>query len=152
MMKFNEKPVFSHTDSPLGPLLLAATPLGLAGAWFVHGQRDTPDPAGWTEHPDHPVLREAVDQIANGVFSRGDRDLFRPLVDALTRRDEYLAFADFGEYASTQWRVATTYRDTRAWTRMSILNVARTGRFSSDRSIREYAERIWKTGPVAPAE
>ena len=60
MMKFNEKPVFSHTDSPLGPLLLAATPLGLAGAWFVHGQRATPDPAGWTENPDPPRLRPAA--------------------------------------------------------------------------------------------
>lgn len=74
MMKFNEKPVFSHTDSPLGPLLLAATPLGLAGAWFVHGQRDTPDPAGWTEHPDHPVLREAAVQLAD--YFAGQRQQF----------------------------------------------------------------------------
>ena len=74
MMKFNEKPVFSHTDSPLGPLLLAATPLGLAGAWFVHGQRDTPDPASWTENPDHPVLREAAAQLAD--YFAGQRQQF----------------------------------------------------------------------------
>lgn len=74
MMKFNEKPVFNHTDSPLGPLLLAATPLGLAGAWFVHGQRDTPDPASWTENPDHPVLREAAAQLAD--YFAGQRQQF----------------------------------------------------------------------------
>ena len=74
MMKFNEKPVFSHTDSPLGPMLLAATPLGLAGAWFVHSQRDTPDPAAWTENPDHPTLLQATSQL-NAYFA-GQRQQF----------------------------------------------------------------------------
>lgn len=74
MMKFDETPVFGHTDSPLGPLLLAATPLGLAGAWFVHGQRDTPDPATWTENPDHPVLRETAMQLA--AYFAGRRQQF----------------------------------------------------------------------------
>ena len=70
MMKFDESPVFGHTDSPLGPLLLAATPLGLAGAWFVHGQRDTPDPAAWTENADHPILRETAVQLAEYFAGR----------------------------------------------------------------------------------
>jgi starch phosphorylase len=96
----------------------------------------------------NPALREAVDQIASGVFSRGDRELFRPLVESLMRRDEYLLFADFDAYVACQERVSDAFRDARSWTRMSILNVARTGKFSSDRSIREYAERIWNTGPV----
>lgn len=74
MMKFDEKPAFSHTGSPLGPVLLAATPLGLAGAWFVSGQRDTPDPAGWTENPDHPVLRQAAAQLAE--YFAGQRQQF----------------------------------------------------------------------------
>jgi starch phosphorylase len=96
----------------------------------------------------NPVLREAIDQIASGVFSRGDRELFRPLVESLMGRDEYLAFADFDAYLACQQRVSNAYLDARSWDRMSVVNVARTGRFSSDRSIREYAERIWRTGPV----
>ena len=74
MMNFPEKPVFSHTDSPLGPLLLAATIHGLAGAWFVRDQRDTPNPAGWTENPDHPVLRQASAQLA--AYFAGQRQQF----------------------------------------------------------------------------
>ena len=63
MYKTLQKAVCSHTDSPLGPLLLAATPQGLAGAWFERGQRDTPDPATWTEDAGHPVLRQAATQL-----------------------------------------------------------------------------------------
>jgi starch phosphorylase len=93
-------------------------------------------------------LREVVDQIAAGVFSRGDRMLFRPLVDLLLQRDEYMIMADFQSYLDCQDRVSEAYRNTRKWTEMSILNVARMGKFSSDRAIREYCEWIWKVQPT----
>ncbi|MGB5037535.1 MAG: glycogen/starch/alpha-glucan phosphorylase, partial [Blastocatellia bacterium] len=93
-------------------------------------------------------LGQVIDQIASGFFSGGDRDLFRPIVDALLNRDEYLALADFSAYLEAQQRVSDAYQVEHAWARSSILNVARTGKFSSDRSIRDYADLIWKTGPV----
>ncbi len=93
-------------------------------------------------------LGQVIDQIASGFFSKGDRDLFRPLVDSLLNSDEYLALADFASYVEAQQRVSDAYKDERAWARKSILNVARTGKFSSDRSIRDYADLIWKTGSV----
>ncbi len=94
-------------------------------------------------------LRAALDLIAGGRFSRGDRDLFRPLVEALLTRDEYFVLADFAAYSACQERVAAAFAERRDWDRMSVLNAARVGRFSSDRSIREYAERIWSI-PLAP--
>ena len=95
-----------------------------------------------------PQLKEAIDSIASGMFSRGDRDLFRPLLDALLNHDEFLAFADFASYVECQRRVSRAYADAEQWTRMSIRNVARSGRFSSDRAVREYAEKIWKASPA----
>jgi starch phosphorylase len=91
-----------------------------------------------------PHLREALDLIASGHFSHGNRDLFRPLVDALLHHDPYLLLADFDSYVDAQEDVARAYRDPEHWTRMSILNTARSGMFSSDRSIAQYAERIWE--------
>jgi len=95
-----------------------------------------------------PELREALDQIAAGYFSRGDRETFTPIVDALLGRDEYFVLADFRAYVECQERVAAAFRDPARWDRMSVLNVARVGRFSSDRAIREYCENIWKVGPI----
>jgi len=94
------------------------------------------------------VLREALDFIASGRLSHGDGSLFRPLVDALLDHDEYLLLADHASYMETQDEVNRVYLDAQRWVRMSILNVARTGRFSADRSILEYAEGIWKVGPA----
>jgi starch phosphorylase len=91
-------------------------------------------------------LREAIDMIAGGAFSGGDRDLFRPLVDSLMTRDDYMLFADYQSYVDCQQRVSETYADVETWTRMSILNTARVGRFSSDRSIRDYCRDIWQIG------
>ncbi|GAB7080151.1 glycogen/starch/alpha-glucan phosphorylase [Megalodesulfovibrio paquesii] len=91
----------------------------------------------------NPELAEALDQIASGLFSRGDTGLFRPLVDNLMHRDEYLVLTDFASYMDCQDRAAAAYADPAAWTRMSILNVARLGYFSSDRAIREYCSTIW---------
>jgi starch phosphorylase len=92
-------------------------------------------------------LREAIDAISSGLFSDGDRDLFRPIVDSLLTRDEYMLLADYQAYVDCQQRVSEAYRDRRDWTRMSILNCARVGRFSSDRSIREYCRYIWHIDP-----
>jgi starch phosphorylase len=103
-------------------------------------------PRSWYEG--NPQLREAIDQIAAGVFSRGDRDLFRPLVDNLLDRDEYLLLADYQSYIDCQDRVSEAFRDGKKWTGMSILNVARMGKFSSDRAIREYCEKIWQTTAI----
>jgi starch phosphorylase len=92
----------------------------------------------------NPDLREAIDLIADGFFSNGDRELFRPLVDSLLTRDEYLLLADYQAYVDCQQRVSDAYRDQDNWTRMSILNAARVGRFSSDRSISDYCRDIWQ--------
>jgi starch phosphorylase len=89
-------------------------------------------------------LREAIDAIAGGVFSHGDRGMFRPLVDSLLDRDPFLVLADYQHYLDCQGRVSESFKDERKWTRMSILNIARMGRFSSDRAIREYHEKIWR--------
>jgi starch phosphorylase len=97
----------------------------------------------------HPALREALDMIAGGYFSAGDRDLFRPLVDTLLTHDEYMLLADYQAYVECQQRVDDAYRDAAGWTRMSILNTARVGRFSSDRSIRDYCRAIWDASPLA---
>ncbi|HTW75130.1 MAG TPA: glycogen/starch/alpha-glucan phosphorylase [Steroidobacteraceae bacterium] len=93
-------------------------------------------------------LREVLDLVRDGFFSRGDGALFRPLIEHWLRHDPYLALADYASYAECQRRVEAAYRDTERWTRMSILNTARSGRFSSDRSVREYCERIWNVGQV----
>jgi starch phosphorylase len=93
-------------------------------------------------------LKEVLDQLAAGRFSGGDSSLFCPLVDTLLARDEYLLLADYPSYVECQDRVSQVYRDSERWTRMSILNTARMGRFSSDRAIREYCQEIWHAGPV----
>ena len=93
-------------------------------------------------------LRDVIDLIRSGFFSRGDTELFRPLVDGLLYHDPYMLLADFQSYVDCQTKVAETYRDTERWTRMSILNTARSGKFSSDRTIREYCSDIWHVEPV----
>ena len=96
----------------------------------------------------NPELREVIDLIASGVFAHGDVALFKPLVDSLIDRDEYLLFADYDAYIQCQDEVGRAYLDPERWTRMSILNVARMGKFSSDRTIREYDRDTWKAGPL----
>jgi starch phosphorylase len=93
-------------------------------------------------------LRAVIDLIHQGFFSRGDHTLFRPLFDEHLQHDPYLLLADFASYMDCQERVSNAFRDSRRWQRMSVLSCARSGRFSSDRAIREYCERIWKAGPV----
>jgi glycogen phosphorylase len=93
-------------------------------------------------------LRDVIDLIRNGFFSRGDTELFRPLIDGLLYHDPYMLFADFQSYIDCQNEVSEAYRDTERWTRMSILNTARSGKFSSDRTIREYCADIWRVESV----
>ncbi|MFN8483460.1 MAG: glycogen/starch/alpha-glucan phosphorylase [Anaerolineae bacterium] len=95
-----------------------------------------------------PELRQVVDMLASGYFSRGDRELFRPLVDSLLSHDQYFIMADYASYIEAVEAATQAYQDTERWTRMSILNTARTGFFSSDRSVRQYNEDIWKTQPA----
>jgi starch phosphorylase len=94
-------------------------------------------------------LREALDLIADGHFSRGDRNMFRPLIENLRQTDPFLVLADYAAYVACQEEVSAAWQDARRWTRMSILNTARAGKFSSDRAIREYCEQIWKIHPVS---
>ena len=93
-------------------------------------------------------LSEAMDLIESGFFSNGDRELFRPLIQSLLTRDDYMLLADYQAYVDCQQRVSDAYSDRTNWARMSILNSARVGRFSSDRSIREYCREIWKVTPI----
>ena len=96
--------------------------------------------AGYSPRPiyeSNPELHEAIDLIDAGVFSNGDRQLFRPLVESLVH-DDYLLFADYQPYMDCQQRVGEAYGDQQNWTRMSILNCARVGRLP-DRSIRDTA-------------
>jgi starch phosphorylase len=93
-------------------------------------------------------LREALDLVADGFFTGGDRSVFEPLVDSLLTRDDYMLLADYQAYVDCQERVSEAYLDRENWTRMSILNSARAGRFSSDRSIRDYCRDIWHVAPI----
>jgi starch phosphorylase len=93
-------------------------------------------------------LRKAIDCLSSGLFSAGDTELFRPLVDLLLNHDAYMLCADYQAYVHCQQRVSRVYQDQYKWTGMSILNTARMGKFSSDRTIRQYCDEIWKVGSV----
>ena len=93
-------------------------------------------------------LHDVLDMLASGIFSRGDANLFRPLLDHLLEHDDFMLLADYRSYVDAQSRVDQTFCEPERWARMSILNVARAGKFSSDRAIREYAEQIWGVRPV----
>jgi starch phosphorylase len=92
-------------------------------------------------------LQRAIDWIVSGDLG-GGKALFQPLVDSLLQKDEYLLLADYAAYVACQDRVDRAYRDVEAWTRMSILNAARCGYFSSDRTIRQYSKEIWQAPPL----
>jgi starch phosphorylase len=96
-------------------------------------------------------LREVLDFIASGALASGDASLFRPLVENLLHDDPFLVLADYEAYLQCQEQVSALWRDPQAWTRKSILNVARMGKFSSDRSIREYCDLVWKVKPISVA-
>jgi len=113
----------------------------------VHALRaDGYQPAAY--YASNPELRSAIDLIREGFFSRGDAARFRPLTDSLLQWDTYMLLADFKPYLDAQAEVSAAYADLRRWSRMSILNVARSGFFSSDRTISEYARDIWRVPSV----
>ncbi|MCK5208659.1 MAG: glycogen/starch/alpha-glucan phosphorylase, partial [Cyclobacteriaceae bacterium] len=93
-------------------------------------------------------LKKALDMIATGYFSPENRDLFKSIYESLVYQDEYMLLADYQSYIDCQDKVDNVFRDQSKWTEMSILNVARSGKFSSDRTIREYCEDIWKVKPI----
>lgn len=93
-------------------------------------------------------LRAVLGLVSEGRFDGGDAEVFRPLVDSLTYHDPFLVLADYAAYVECQERVSKAWHETQAWTRMSILNTARSGKFSSDRAIAEYCDDIWNVGPV----
>ena len=123
---------------------------GLTADQVVQLKRDGYDPRRYYES--NQDLREALDLIDAGFFTNGDRTVFRPLVESLLTRDDYLLLADYEAYVDAQQRVSDAYRDRADWTRMSILNSARVGRFSSDRSIRDYCRDIWNARPMTTPE
>lgn len=96
-------------------------------------------------------LRECIDSISSGHFSHGSKELFKPIVDSLMDHDPYMLMADYRHYINCQQRVSDAFLDQDNWARMSILNVARSGKFSSDRTIREYCQEIWNIAPVEVA-
>ncbi|WP_347345472.1 glycogen/starch/alpha-glucan phosphorylase [Microbacterium sp.] len=93
-------------------------------------------------------LRRAMDLIASGAFSNGDRSTFEPIVSNLLYDDRFMVLADYASYIAEQAKVDAAYADQDAWTHAAILNVARCGFFSSDRSMRDYIDRIWHTPPA----
>jgi glycogen phosphorylase len=95
-----------------------------------------------------PELKLVIDRVASGFFSGGDTELFRPLIDNLLYSDPYLLLADYRAYIDCQDRVSVAYKDPDRWTRMTMLNTARMGKFSSDRSIQDYCNTIWQIKPV----
>jgi glucan phosphorylase len=102
----------------------------------------------WYYYHSNPELRGVIDRLTSGYFSPDDPSLFRPLIETLLSQDTYLLLADYQFYIDCQEKVSQAYRDLTHWTRMSILNVARMGKFSADRAIREYCQDIWQISPI----
>jgi glycogen phosphorylase len=119
---------------------------GLTAAEVEALRRDGYRPSSFYET--NPELRSVIDLIREGFFSRGDANQFRSIVDGLMNWDTYLLLADFQAYVDCQAQVSHAYEDAARWSRMSILNVARSGLFSSDRTIKEYADEIWRVPRV----
>jgi starch phosphorylase len=109
--------------------------------------REQRSPAAFIES--NRELQEVMQLIRSGLFSRGDSALFQPLLDSLLHHDPFYVCADFASYCTCQQQVSNAFQDEERWTQMSILNTARMGWFSSDRSIREYCDDIWKLSPVS---
>ncbi|MGR8952744.1 MAG: glycogen/starch/alpha-glucan phosphorylase, partial [Gammaproteobacteria bacterium] len=120
---------------------------GLTAEEAVNIQQQGYRPYAYVES--NPELAEAIRLIASGHFSKGDTEIFRPLIDNLCQDDPFLVFADYADYIACQDKVAEAWKDPENWTRMSILNTARAGKFSSDRAIREYCDEIWNVKPVS---
>ena len=117
-------------------------------AWEV-AERKAAGYNPWEPYGQSYEMRRVLDHIGSGFFSPGDRDRYRPIVDALlSEGDDYMVLADFDAYMACQEKVDECYGKPFDWTKKSILNVAHMGYFSSDRTIREYARDIWDVSPV----
>ena len=107
----------------------------------------------WDYYHANSELRGVLDMIGSGFFSPDEVDRFKPIVDTLLAHgDRYLLLADYASYIACQKEVETAYRDQDTWIKKAILNVANMGKFSSDRTIMQYAEKIWGAKPFVPAE
>ena len=102
----------------------------------------------WDIYQSDMELKQTLDMIAGGYFSPEAPDIFRPIFEALTRDDRFMVLADYGSYISCQERVDELYKNPEEWSGRALLNIAGMGKFSSDRTIREYAEEIWNVKPV----
>ncbi|HBS86490.1 MAG: glycogen phosphorylase [Bacteroidetes bacterium GWF2_38_335] len=118
---------------------------GLTAAQVEEARRNGYDPYYIYQHNEE--LMEVIDMINSGLFSNGDPDLFRPLTDTMVCHDTFMLMADYPLYIACQDMVSETWKNPAKWDKMAILNVARMGKFSSDRSIREYCQKIWKAKP-----
>lgn len=104
----------------------------------------------WDYYNANPELKQVIDMIASGFFSIEEPDRYQAIFDILLNKgDHYLLLADYASYIEAQEAVSALYQNSEEWTRRAILNVARMGKFSSDRTIGEYAKNIWKVAPVA---
>jgi len=104
----------------------------------------------WEYYHRSPTIRQVMDSLISTRFSPGDPELFRPIYDKLLNHgDPYFHLADLESYIETKDRAVSDYRDQSTWNRKAILNVARSGKFSSDRTVKEYAEEIWGIAPQA---
>jgi starch phosphorylase len=119
---------------------------GLTEAEVEQIKRDGYRPSDYIDGNEE--LQAILGLISNGQFSHGDTEVFKPLVDNLRHDDPFLVVADYAAYVECQDRVAAAWQDGDAWSRMSILNTARSGKFSSDRAITEYCDDIWNVSPV----
>jgi starch phosphorylase len=119
---------------------------GLTAEQVEQAKREARPPQRYVD--DNAELRGALAMISSGELSRGDRDTFAPLVDNLVRYDPFLVLADYADYVACQQRVSAAWRDQERWTRISIANTARSCKFSSDRAIREYCDKIWRVKPA----
>ncbi|HZY25981.1 MAG TPA: glycogen/starch/alpha-glucan phosphorylase, partial [Bacteroidales bacterium] len=118
---------------------------GLTAAQVEESKRNGYNPHFLYDHNEE--LREVINTINSGRFSRGDTNLFKPITDNLLWNDPFMLMADYPLYTACQNLVGKTWENTSEWDRMAIMNVARMGKFSSDRSINEYCEKIWKVKP-----
>ena len=119
-------------------------PSGVLGGGAGYRARD--------HYESHFDLKYAIDRLAEGEFSREAPDRYRDVVNNLLESDHYQLLADYADYVATQDKVDDLYRRPAAWTRAAILNVAGMGAFSSDRTIREYANEIWGIQPLGQSE
>ena len=105
----------------------------------------------WDYYHGNDELKQCLDMIGNGFFSVEEADRYSPIFNNLTHHgDHYLLLADYASYIATQDRVSQLYLEKDEWTRRAILNVANMGKFSSDRTILEYAEKVWNVKGVKP--